>query len=333
MQRTARTVSALGATFLLIAVSGCAGAPEAVPEPTPEPAQEEAVQQEQADQQIADLQEELGRLREELRTTRRRLEAQESEEAAPGPESQQLQRENERLRELVEELRLALIAADGANSLQNPPTEFEPARTPPREPTPREPTPPEPAEPEPEPATSVERTPSFRQVPEVNAPLRSETPNQLASQGIERIPRDGGGYHYVDATSNDAAGEGVYLELTLLPGMELPEARLRAKTVYPAQEEPLMVRRVSFSLGGQEFELEPETVERVRNGRLLAETASFPLTPQVRRLLTLTQRRPEEDMTVRFFGETGEQTHAVTRRERLALANMIYTLREMGGKL
>ena len=115
--------------------------------------------------------------------------------------------------------------------------------------------------------------------------------------------------------------------------MGQPEIALKAKSVYPVDSERLLLERVTFGMAGQSFELVPQRVERIRDKQLLAETAVFPLGPEVRRLLTLTQRRPGTELTITFQGVNGEIPHQVTRRERLALANMIYTFREMGGSL
>jgi hypothetical protein len=345
---------------LLLTSLGCTGAPEPAPA-TETPGEQSSEQQEQ---QIAALQAEVGRLREELRTAHERLELSELSELSelaeqkeqgenagselPDEESvRQLQRENERLRELVEELRLALIAAEGVESPDAAEPSAKPDSAPPASEPPTEPLlgPEAPdaeeglaqAQPSAAPDPPEEATRplpgGFETVRDVNAPPATDTPTQLASQGIERVLREGGGYRYVDASAGGASGAGVYLELTLLPERELPEATLEAKTVYPAESEPLFVERAVFEIAGQSFDLEPREVTRTRDGRQRAETASFSLTPQVRRLLTLTQRRPEADLTVTFSGPGGERSRRVTRRERLALANMIYTLREMGGVL
>lgn len=347
MQRTAGTLLRLGVASILLLSFGCAGTPASseAEATTPAPPEGEPTQE----QQIATLQEEVRRLRAELRTAEERLEeVQTQSEAAEsgGPEKEtltQLQRENERLRGLVEELRLALIAAEGvdADHGEQPPVEPESAapvappfsspQAPAADPSPG----PLPSAPTPESSSDFAEAGvrSFERVTDVNPALPTDTPSHLNAQGIERVPREGEGYRYVEATANNSTGEGIFLELILLPDMELPEAVLRAKSVYPAEEPPLLVGSVAFSVAGQLFELEPEEVERVRSGSLAAESASFLLHPDVRRLLTLTQRRPEADLTVTFVGETGRRVHHVTRRERLALANMIYTLREMGVEL
>lgn len=308
-----RLCKLLSLPLLLLLVGSCATAPE-----PPEPPAEAALppsnneEMEALRQEITSLRRELQLTEAELAQTRERL-----SEAVPREESTlQLERENERLRSLVEELRLALIAAEGVEGL---PQEIEP-----EEPEGVE-------EQRPQPDTRADY--SFRQVDAVNRPLRSQTPAHLAAQGVERIPLGAGGYRYVDGSANESSGEGIYVELTLLPGMELPESALKAKTVYPATSERLIVERVTFALGGQSFELEPEGVERLRDENLVAEVARFPWNEEVRRLLTLTQRRAGAEMTVLFHGANGERTHEVSRRERLALANMIYTFREMGGEL
>ncbi len=351
MQRPVRTPLTVGAILLLLITIGCTGAPE--PAPATETPEEQSG--EQQEQQIAALQAEVGRLREELRTARERLELADQEEQGESAGSElpdeasvrQLQRENQRLRQLVEELRLALIAAEGVESPDAAGPSAKPDSAPPTSEPPTEPLqgPEAPeaeeglaeaqpsAAPEPPEEATQPLPGGFDTVRDVNTPPATDTPTQLASQGIERVLREGGGYRYVDASASGASGAGVYLELTLLPERELPEATLEAKTVYPAESEPLLVERAVFEIAGQSFDLEPTEVTRTRDGQQRAETASFSLTPQVRRLLTLTQRRPEADLTVTFLGAGGERSHRVTRRERLALANMMYTLREMGGEL
>ncbi|MFP4301421.1 MAG: hypothetical protein ACLFQZ_05275 [Spirochaetaceae bacterium] len=355
-----RTALILGGSLLIFTTLGCTGAPEAAP--TAEPSAEQA--EEERAREIEALEEETARLREELRAARDRLEAAEKSEEGETPESKlpdeesarQLRRENERLRHLVEELRLALIAAEGVQSPDASDSSAEPgSAAPPAQPESPPPTSESPTEPflgpeapdaeqeiaesasspipEPPEAATEPLSGGFEPVGDVNEPSATDTPAQLASEGIERVRRQDSGYRYVDATSNDATGSGVYLQLILPRGGELPEATLEAKTVYPADSEPLIVERALFEIAGQSFDLEPAEVRRLRDRTERAETASFSLTPRVRRLLTLTQRRPEADLTVTFLGEGGESSHRVTRRERLALANMIYTLREMGGEL
>lgn len=315
--------------LLFLLVGACATSPE--PEvPESEESPPEAELSERESEEVSSLRQEVRTLRRELQQTQAELaEARKPmEEGEPAEEElRQLERENERLKNLVEELRLALIAAEGIEALSGDLPPQEPGTR--RQAQAEELDTPEPEEPQ---VASAERY-SFRQVDGVNPPLASRTPPQLAAQGVERVPLESGGYRYVDGSANKSSGEGIYLELELLPGMELPEIALMAKSVYPAEAPRLLLQRVTFGMAGQSFELVPQRVERLRDGQLLAETARFPLSPEVRRLLTLIQRRPGAELTVTFQGVNGERTHQVTRRERLALANMIYTFREMGGSL
>jgi hypothetical protein len=332
--------------LLLLLLGACATSPEPTsPDATEAPSQETIRETEDITRlrgEITRLRRELQAAREELAETEERLEEVRRDEG----EIRRLRGENERLRNLVEELRLALIAAGGIEALPRDMPPQEPRTPRRRQPTPEESpgegdadagVPDEPEETDPRvPRLSAqaiaERYP-FRRVTAVNPTLRSRTPAHLAAQGVERIPIEAGGYRYVDGGSNESTGEGIYLELTLLPGMEVPETAFKAKTVYPGEAERLLVERVTFSLAGQSFELEPTRVERLRDRTLAAEVAIFALHEDVRRLLTLTQRRAGAELTVTFHGVQGARTHEVTRRERLALANMIYTFREMGGEL
>ncbi|MFW6329188.1 MAG: hypothetical protein ACOC28_03760 [Alkalispirochaetaceae bacterium] len=292
-------IRALLLSALFFALLGCAGTPEAAPrsdEAAPEG--EEAAEDRDA-RALEEARQEASRYRREIEELRQRLSLLETEPAETDerPETEQLRIENQRLRELVEELRLALEA------------------TPPRQ--------------------GEEEVGGFEEYREVESLAVEEaegTPPRLALQHVVRIPVSGTGFRYLDRRVAASEASTLYLDILVSERGGQPEATLRARAVYPLDREPLQVEELLLGSAGRQFRFVAETVARERTALVAAETVTLPLeSEQTRDFLRFMEHRTGERVEVAFRGRGGTVSHRLTPEERRALANMLYTYRELGG--
>lgn len=306
----------------------------------------EAAEIEELQRELVRARREAQQYRDEAQELRNRLEQLEQAgrgAAGEDPERlEQLQIENDRLRDLLEELRLALEAAGAPEDTPADAAADAPAGARADAAADTEADTPATAQAVDPSAGDTSGTPnsaaapysSYRRVDNLAAADGEGTPARLAAQELLRIEEEEGGFRYLDRRVARSESSALYLEILLPPGGRDPVAELKARTVYPLSREPLNMERVTIILAGQRFVFDIEEPELRRTALMASETGTAGVGEgETAAFLRFFQRRSDDQIGMEFSGNGGTLEHRVTPEERRALANMLYTYRELGGEL